>query len=116
MKPYSSLIRQCYLQKGITIFLACYIVVIKVGNYTFVFAKETLEDIQETDKRFPKAEFRGKVRWKQNENMTYAYLFILLLFFNLVNVLPLKNNVDKYILSLVYIIKICTKKKTNDLS
>lgn len=112
MKLYSSLIRRCYLQKGITIFLACYIVVIKVGNYIFVFAKETLEDIQETDKRFPKAEFRGKVRWKQNENMTYAYLFILLLFFNLVNVLPLKN-VDKYILSLVYIIKICTKKKTD---
>lgn len=53
------------MQKGITIFLACYIVVIKVGNYIFVFAKETLEDIQETDKRFPKAEFRGKVRWKQ---------------------------------------------------
>ena len=45
--------------------------------------------------------------------MTYAYLFILLLFFNLVNVLPLKN-VDKYILSLVYIIKICTKKKNKD--
>ena len=29
----------------------------------------------------------------------------------------LKNNVvDKYILSLVYIIKICTEKKPNDLS
>ena len=73
------------------IFLACYIVVIKVGNYIFVFAKETLEDIQEIDKWFPTAEFRRKVRWKQNESMTYAYLFILLLFFNLVNVLPFEK-------------------------
>lgn len=46
--------------------------VIKVGNYIFVFAEETLEDLQEIDKWFPKVEFRGKVRWKQNESMTYV--------------------------------------------
>ena len=65
--------------------------VIKVGNYIFVFAEETLEDIREIDKWFPKAEFRGKDRWKQHESMISVYLYILVLFFNLVNVLPFEK-------------------------
>ena len=52
------------------IFLACYFICNKGGKLYIVFAKETLVDTQETDKWFPKVEFRGKVGWKQDESVT----------------------------------------------